>query len=447
MPFEARMELIAGVEQAATFDDLSPDVQALILKAETCEDTGVPWGTAPAVTPVEQTDAMLAALKASLGVTAAIDPANVANPDFEAKHPRDHGKFTEKGGGAAEDRHAVGVSSNPQSDSLITKVTRRDGESDQAFNERVFQQGLEHYPPATALETAAASYRAEHGLPEPKVTDWTGIEAPWERALVVSATFDALHSDPSDPTVKAAYHELVAQTNDQWNLLTGSPEQGGMGIKVDFVTPDDIKARYGDDEGLNPYKSAAAQRDDLVNNHHLAIASLGPFPEAYHPLLDSTLGGEYDRMRAVHDAFGHAAIGADFTRHGEFEAWTHHVSMFYGSARQAATTELHGENSFLVSHGGVPAVHKAALMPDRFVNPWDRLGNLNVDAWKSQAAAARSAALDSEVRYVGGDPDVVAWFGVVNSANVLHAVSMRKAKAAAEAGAALHAKAQAITSK
>jgi hypothetical protein len=278
--------------------------------------------------------------------------------------------------------HGVGVTNNPLSLKVLTPK-QQPGETASAYNDRLFRDGQEHYEPAHEVEAAAAAYRASQGLPEPKgISDWTTIEANVDRMKLVGDAFAAAKSDPKDPKVRAAYAELVRQVGVQWKLLTDPVEKGGLGVKVDFVSPQEIKDKYGDPDGYNPYNTAKEQRDDVVETHHLAIASLADYPDAAHPLLDSSRGGSYDKFRAVHDAFGHTAVGADFTRHGEWQAWLHHCSMFTGDARIAASTELTGENSFLVSrHTAAP--HKAALLPSNLIAmPWDAEGNLNQNAWK-----------------------------------------------------------------
>lgn len=277
--------------------------------------------------------------------------------------------------------HAVGVSTDPNSQSLHTVTDKqRPGESDDEYNDRVFREGQEHYHPVRSLEVAASTHRQQHGLTNPQISDWTAIEADMGRARTLGDTFAAAESNPDDPEVQAAYRELVEQTMLQWHLLTDPPENGGMGIRVDFVTPEEIRADYGDVEGQNPYPTADAQARDIEENHHLAIATIASYPTAFHPILSNDRGGEYDTFRAVHDAFGHAAIGADFTRHGEFQAWMHHASMFSGRARTAASTELTGENSFLISHHQA-ATHKATLLPDEVLKmPWDETGRIDPEA-------------------------------------------------------------------
>lgn len=388
------------------------------------------------------------------GVLSAVSPSFVVNErvydkgmqrrtrdsgvKYSPDQPRDErGRFGTGDGSAAastppSERHAVGVSDDPNSVSLLTKTPgQQPGESDEAYNQRIFDQGMELYPPAQFLEDAAKNYREGLGLVSPQISDWRAIENPTEREKAIGAAFAAAKSDPNDPLVKQAYADLVSQTGEQWHLLTDPKADGGFGVHVDFVSPEQIKAGYStglpDKEGLNPYPTAQAQRDDLVNNGHLAIASIADYPEAAHPLLDSSRGGEYDMFRAVHDSFGHAAIGADFTRHGEYEAWTHHASMFYGAARQAASTELTGENSFLVTTH-TPADHKAALLDDTLVSlPFDNKGNFDPNFYPGQVAAL-AGAKSAHRMIMGGEAEVVAKYGIANSRNALFGKIARSSK-------------------
>ena len=72
-----------------------------------------------------------------------------------------------------------------------------------------------------------------------------------------------------------------------------------------------------------------------------------------HPLLDTSVGGTYDRFRAVHDLVSHAWLGYGFDRHGEFSAWLAELRIYDGLARWALATELHGEHSVLWTTGGI----------------------------------------------------------------------------------------------
>jgi hypothetical protein len=309
---------------------------------------------------------------------------STATGRFPVRHDPATGRFLPSSGGgsggASPPAHGVGVTDDPRSLYPVTSG-QREGESAHDYHDRLFTDGQEHYEPVAATAEASQRYRQERGLPEPNVDDWTTIKAPYDRLTETADDFEKLSSNPDDPETRKAYKDLVDQTNDQWHLLTDPPDQGGLGVEVEFVTRRDIIDRGLDPKGLNPYQSADEQADDVRDNHHLMIASLSDWPKAHHPVLDSSLGGEYDTFRAVHDAFGHTATGADFSRHGEYQAWLHHSSMFTGDARRAASTELTGENSFLVTRHR-PAPHKAALLPDNVIAmPWDGQGNLIPNFW------------------------------------------------------------------
>jgi hypothetical protein len=69
-----------------------------------------------------------------------------------------------------------------------------------------------------------------------------------------------------------------------------------------------------------------------------------------HPFFSDE---ENDQFRAVHDAFGHAAIGRGFSRHGEEAAYQAHSQMFSPEARPALHTETRAQNS-VVNYGRKP---------------------------------------------------------------------------------------------
>lgn len=239
------------------------------------------------------------------------------------------------------DRQSAALARNTLSQQL---GRTHDGESQEDKAMRVFLD-REKPTPFPELVDLAAYWRSRKDLPSPELP-WQAIFVPWARTRTTAHVFAALPSDPTNPVVREAYDELARQVDEQLTLLHA------LGLTVDYVSDPE------------PYVTSCEQATDVCNNGHLSIATIACWPEAYHPVLGNDRGGTYDRFRAVHDTFGHVAIGTGFDRHGEFAAWLHHASMFFGSAQLAATTELHGENSVLAATG-VPAQHKATLLPRR----------------------------------------------------------------------------------
>jgi hypothetical protein len=116
----------------------------------------------------------------------------------------------------------------------------------------------------------------------------------------------------------------------------------------------------------DPYPDAAAMIDDL--DHHKLNVFATAATDNSHPYLSDA---ENDKFRAVHDAFGHAAIGRSFDGHGEEAAWLKHSGMYSQLARRALTTETRGQScTMLFHHRGVRfAEQKAALLPRAFSDP------------------------------------------------------------------------------
>lgn len=218
----------------------------------------------------------------------------------------------------------------------------RPGETCEEKSLRIFLD-RERPTPFPELERLAAHWRTLQGLPTPNLP-WSSIFCPYPRTAHTAHTFARHRSVPNHPRVRAAYDELARQSVGQFELLES------LGLKVDFVSEPE------------PYNTAQEQADDVEQNAHLSIATIACWPDAYHPILGNERGGTYDIFRAVHDTFGHVAIGTGFDRHGEFAAWLHHSSMFHGLGQLAASTELHGENSVLAATG-TPAAHKATILP------------------------------------------------------------------------------------
>lgn len=126
------------------------------------------------------------------------------------------------------------------------------------------------------------------------------------------------------PQVRRAWRSLARETEQQYRYLTET-----LGVKVEFVDAD-------------PYPNMQAMRRDVLENNTLKVYKTAGDQE--HPLLTNE---QNDMFRAVHDYFGHAAMGNDFSRHGEEVAWAKHSIMFSRSALPAMTAETRAQNSYL----------------------------------------------------------------------------------------------------
>lgn len=225
----------------------------------------------------------------------------------------------------------------------------------------------ERYEPVASVVEGMQQWQADHGL-DPVPADIVEEHADLAEADAAGRAFENAVDQAGDPRVEAAYEDFKRQNEEMFDFMTRPTSEGGMGITVEFTNKKD------------PYPTAAAQAEDLRNNNRIVIESgLGGNHTA------SMTTAEYDRFRAVHDTFGHAAIGGGFDRHGEYEAWLTHSMMYTPPGRDAMSTEYHGVNSAMWS--GSPTdpggTGKTVLLGEYATPPWER----------TKAAAMQAAAL------------------------------------------------------
>jgi hypothetical protein len=164
---------------------------------------------------------------------------------------------------------------------------------------------------------------------------------------VAGAFLDAPRAS-ADPAVRAAYAALDTQANRWFERLTGPSSRRPVRI-VHTRRPD-------------PYPSAQAIAHHVRHERVLEICPAKYDRDRLHPLLDTSVGGSYDRLRAVHDIVSHAWCGYGFDRDGEYSGWLTEDRMYTGLARWALVTELHAEHSVRWTTGEL-AEHKAVLLP------------------------------------------------------------------------------------
>jgi hypothetical protein len=151
--------------------------------------------------------------------------------------------------------------------------------------------------------------------------------------------------EPEPPTaaVLAAYRALERETDALYDVVRR------LGVRVHYV--------YTEDE---PYEDAAELCADLRDRGSMKLRTIAC--DAPHPLLGSGEGGAVDRLRVVHDVFGHAALGLGFDLQSEYATWLQCRTLFSAQARGAAFTELVGAVTAYVMTGVKPAL-RADLPP------------------------------------------------------------------------------------
>lgn len=166
-----------------------------------------------------------------------------------------------------------------------------------------------------------------------------------------------------DESALPAYRKLIREIDDQYDFITKK-----LGIKVEVVSDD-------------PYPNVEAMMDDINNNKTLKVMSTAT--TGSHPLFSDA---QNDKFRAVHDFFGHAATGRDFSRHGERAAYLSHASMMRDpDSVRALFTETEAQNAALIATGEFQE-QKLALLDDSLV--FDGL----VDSQPSSLAASALVA-------------------------------------------------------
>jgi hypothetical protein len=114
--------------------------------------------------------------------------------------------------------------------------------------------------------------------------------------------------------------------------------------------------------GAEPYADADELRRSVRHDRVLEIRSAGFDRDRRHPALDSSVGGTFDQLRALHDLLSHGWRGLGFDRDGEYTAWRVEERMYSPAARAALATELHAQHSVLWTSGQLADL-KAVLLP------------------------------------------------------------------------------------
>lgn len=146
--------------------------------------------------------------------------------------------------------------------------------------------------------------------------------------------FEAMKHAPNDPQVRASYEALAEEVDRQYRFVT---ERAGLRTSPSSV----------------PYAGSADMRADVVGHNRMRYfptdEGFGDGAITDNPLLQTDAKGIpiNDKLRVVHDYFGHADQGHQFGPLGERRAYLEHRSMMPDEAVGALTTETHGQNSWV----------------------------------------------------------------------------------------------------
>jgi hypothetical protein len=149
----------------------------------------------------------------------------------------------------------------------------------------------------------------------------------------IADAYDALPMTDGRSAVAEAYQTLATEVQQQFRFA----QANGMTFEPAPTSGD------GDVYGGDAFKTL----DDIRDHRHLYFFTGGE-PNRYMAKIDVESGLPInDLFRAIHDYFGHSAIGADFGPIGEENAWAAHSQMFTMKARRALTVETRGQNSWV----------------------------------------------------------------------------------------------------
>ena len=225
-------------------------------------------------------------------------------------------------------------------------------------------EGLHSRTAIPELRDAVADYNERYGFAPPIEDHYVPLNE--QTARQIAKAYQELPTMDRSPETQRAYAALGKEIQQQYDFATKA-----LGYHFEPWTKDG-----------QPYANSKEMQEDVRANKHLYFFTGGE----EHPLLgakDESGLSLNDKLRAVHDLFGHAVEGYQFGPRGEENAWLKHSQMFGVEAQKALTTETRGQNSWVnfgdhvygkdVAPADRPyAPQKVALLPENF-NEWQPL--------------------------------------------------------------------------
>ena len=225
--------------------------------------------------------------------------------------------------------------------------------------------------PNPFVKEGIRGYNSDYGITPAIEGYYAPIDEP--RAREIAAIYESLPVFDEGQETQEAYAKLAGEIQQQWDYAINK-----MGVTFEpWVS-----------EG-QPYANSREMVRDVRDNKHLWFFTGGEL----HPLLkepDQNGLSINDKLRAIHDLFGHAAEDFQFGARGEENAWIKHSQMFSPVAQKALTTETRGQNSWVNfgpqnfnedgSKKNIPAAdrpfaqQKVALLPEQYMDWKGALG-------------------------------------------------------------------------
>lgn len=200
------------------------------------------------------------------------------------------------------------------------------------------------FAPVASAAAGALAYRRTAGIKRRVPSAETLADTVVDPAARAKAARTYANMPVFDEKALPAYHKLASEIETQHKFITDK-----LGIKIEVTTED-------------PYPDVASMVRDINENGRLAVMSTAT--TGSHPFFTDH---QNDMFRAVHDFFGHAATGRDFSRHGERAAYLEHASMMKSKdSIRALFTETEMQNAALIATGQFQE-QKVALAPDEMV--------------------------------------------------------------------------------
>jgi hypothetical protein len=263
----------------------------------------------------------------------------------------------------AFDRYAPGVRQGREG--VLSSPPRVDARTGEKISSR---------QPNEAVRKIADDYNAQSGQTPIEHGHYVAVNE--SLAQRIAKAYDALPEVSRSPETIKAYEALAKEVGDQWDFAVKN-----LGIKFEPWTK----------EG-QPYANSREMVRDVRDNKHIYFFQGGdphPFLNEVDPKTGFTAN---DKLRAVHDLFGHAAEDYQFGPRGEENAWIKHSQMFSPEAQRALSSETRGQNSW-VNFGAqnyengvnknIPAkdrpfaAQKTALLPEELTDWRSALGKPN----------------------------------------------------------------------